>query len=36
VAGDKLKPEEILNVSYEPADRDWLTPTAVFRKGTNS
>ena len=36
MAGDKLKPEEILNVSYEPADRDWLTPTAVFRKGTYS
>lgn len=36
MAEEKLKPEEILNIDYQPADRDWLLASASFKKGTYS
>ena len=36
MADEKLKPQEILDISYEPTAKDWLTPSAIFKKGTYS
>ena len=31
---DKLKPEELLDIDYTPAKRNWMEPTVEFKKGT--
>jgi len=36
MAEDKLKQEDLLQIDYEPAKKDWLTPSAIFKKGTYS
>ncbi len=33
---EKPKPEEMLQIDYKPAQKDWLEPSASFRKGTYS
>jgi Fe-S oxidoreductase len=34
MAEEKLKPEEMLNISLEPGQADWMEPSASFKKGT--
>jgi Fe-S oxidoreductase len=36
MADNMLKPEQMLNISYEPREKDWMDPAVSFKKGTYS